>query len=350
MIKFLPLIQTKWSLIGKQLQIPDSTLNKISEECHGPSKDTQCCIMMLEELVKTNKNITLSKFLQVINSPLVDLAKESSSTEQCITCLDQSSNIQDMDTVPDSPDEVDRKFALMIAKVVTHLNKSNIDLDLLVNMLTHYRSRTSPKRIVQPEVYQSVNNISDLISSMQDNGYINHADLSWLRFLVKGNCSKALEEITMYEEDSLIADMIKFSNIPKYNHQNDAYLVAVTKNQLEKVTCKNMNETKSIVAPLVMLEPTDVITESGAIGSVHFHWKILFISDLKVELPHTITAGIKQACISLGVLKIGILTKQKSEFVIIEDLPVINGILVICVAKYCITNKLTVHYLKTRRS
>ena len=326
MMNFVPLMRTKWSLIGKQLHIPDSILNKISEECHGPSKDTQCCIKMLRELVKTNENITLSKFLQVINTPLVDLAKESSSIEQCIKdfiCLDQ---LSDMNIVPGPPDKIDRKFALMIAKVIKLLNNSNIDLDLLKHMLAHYRGRGSLNKI-EPEIYHRKDSISNLISSLQDNGYISHTDLSWLKFLVEDNCDEALEEIKKYEEDSLIADMIKWSNKPNCKHQNGIFLVAVTKNQPENVTCKDMNEIKSTAAQMVGLETTDIITESGAIGSVHFHWRILFISDLRVELPNIITAEIKQACIHLGVVQIGILTKQKSDFVAIEDLVVTKGML-----------------------
>ena len=329
MMNIVSLIQTKWSLIGKQLQIPDSILNKISEECHGPSKDTQCCIKMFNELVKANKNITLSEFLQVFITPFVGLAKDSSSIEQCvkdITCLDQSSNVQDMNTAPGAPDKIDRKFALMIAKVVKHLNDSNIDLDLLIHMLAHYRGRGSQSKI-EPKIYQNIDSISDLISSLQDNGYISHTDLSWLKFLVEDNCHEALEVIKKYEEDSLVADMIKWTNKPNYKHQNGTYLVAVTKSQPENVTCKVVNETKSIAAQMVGLEPTDIKTETGAIGSVHFHWRILFISDLHVELPSTITAEKKQACIKLGVLKIGILTEHKSEFVVIEDLAVTKGML-----------------------
>ena len=332
MMNFVPLMRTKWSLIGKQLQIPDSILNKISEECHGPSKDMQCCIKMLREFVKTNKNITLSEFLQVINTPLVDLDKESSSIEQHVkdfTYVDQSSN---MTTAPGPPDKIDGKFASMLAKVSIILNNSSIDLNLLIYKLAHYRGRGSPNKI-EPRIYQNKDSFSSLISSLQDNGYISHADLSWLKFLVE-NCNEALKEIKKYEEDSLIADMIKWSNKPNYEHQNGTYLVAVTRSQPENVTCKDMNETKSTAAQMVGLETTDMITVSGAIGSVHFHWRILFITDLHVELPNIITAEIKQACIHLGVLQIGILTKQKSEFVAIEDLVVTKGMLFVYV-RYC---------------
>ena len=329
MINAVPLIQTKWSVIGKQLQIPDSTLNRISDECNVPSKDTWCCVKMLNELVKENKRITLSEFFQVIHTPFVDLAKESSSIEQRvkdITCIDNSSGVQNVSTIPSPPDEVERKFSLMIAKVV-RMNNSKVELDLLVDMLAHYRCRVSSERI-NPEVYEGKNNISSLISSLQDNGYINHADLSWLEFLVKENCCEALQEINKYKEECLAADKIKWSHKPNYKHPNGTFIVAVTKNQPQDVTCKDVTEAKSIVAQMIRVQPTDLITETGAVGSVHFHWRILFSPHVNIKLPSVITSEMNQACTNMGVLQIGILTEQKIEFVAIKDVIVTKGKLI----------------------
>ena len=323
MMNTVPLIQTKWPLIGKELKIPDIALNKISEEYDIPSKDTCCCIKMLTELLNENKNINISEFLRAINVPHMGLKNVSSLIEQHLKdfgCSDGAS--QSMISKP-SFHEDDARYALMISKVINHLEDSKIELSLLVNMLKHYRSKISKEKI-PPVVYASATTVSDLISSLQDHGYINHIDLDWLKFLAHSSC-EAVKEIEEYK-NCLIADKIKWSNIPNRKHCN-GYLVAVTNAQPEDVTLKDINETKSIAANVMGLKPTDAVIETGAVGSVHFHWRILFCPHSNIELPTVITAEIKQVCINAGVLQIGILLEQKSKFVTIEDLIVTKGIL-----------------------
>ena len=323
MLNIVPLIQTKWSLIGKELKISDIALNKISEECDIPLEDTHCCIKMLTELLDENKNINISDFLRTINIPHIGLQNMSSVIEKHLKdfgCSDRAS--QSMISRP-SFHEDDAKYALMIAKVIEHLEDAKIKLSLLVNMLRQYRTKFSREKI-PPVIYEDITNVSDLIYSLQDHGYIKHTDLVWLKYLAQSSC-EAIKEIKEYEKCS-IADKIKWSNKPNYEHQN-GYLVAVTKNQPEDVTLKNMNETKSIVTHLVGLKPTDAVIETGAVGTVHFHWRILFCPLLNIELPSVINAIIKEVCTNVGVLQIGILFEQKSKFVAIENLIVTEGIM-----------------------
>ena len=322
MLNIVPMIQTKWSLIGKELKMSDIALNKISEECDKTLEDTHCCIKMLTALLNENKNINLSEFLRAINVPHMGLRNVSSLIEQHLKDFGCSDRASQSTIARPSFHEDDAKYAVMIAKVIEHLEDSKVKMTVLINMLRQYRSKFSGEKI-PPDVYQDVTNISDLICSLQDHGYINHKDLVWLKYLAQSSC-EAIKEIEVYE-NCLIADKLKWSNKPTYGHRNGC-LVAVTENKPEDVTLKNTNEAKCFATHLVGLKPTDAVIETGAVGTVHFHWRILFYPLLNIELPSVVNAKIKQACINMGILQIGILFEQKSKFVAIEDLIVPKGI------------------------
>ena len=324
MLNIVPMIQTKWSLIGKELKMSDIALNKISKECDKTLEDTHCCIKMLTELLNENKNINISEFLRAINVPHMGLTNVSSLIEQQLKDLGCSDRTSQSTIARPSFHEDDAKYALMIAKVIEHLEDSKVKITVLVNMLRQYRTKFSGEKI-PPDLYKGITNVSDLVCSLQDHGYINHKDLVWLKYLAQSSC-EASKEIEVYE-NSLIADKIKWSNKPNYGDHNGC-LVAVTKNQPEDVTLKNMNETKHLATQLVGLKSTDVVFETGAVGSVHFHWRILFCPLLNIELPSVVNAKVQQACINTGILQIGILSERKSEFVAIEDLIVLKDLIV----------------------
>ena len=321
MLRTVSLIQNKWQIIGKELKLSDKTLNRISQEtctCNRHLEATHCCIKMLRELLTENKGITISEFLNATKIPFVGLNNVSSLIEKHLKdpeCL-VNTVISDSETsikVAKPPTPGERKFTLMIAKVIEHLKNSEVTLSLLLTMLEQYECSSSHDRL-PPETYQGVESFSELIASLRKHEYVSHVDLSWLKFLLEDNCPKALAEIEKYESSS-IAERILWTDQPKYAYCNGIHLVAVTNNKPECATIGDMALAKATTADFVKLKTTDIITESGGISSVHFHWRILFSLHLDIELPSTVTYEMSVCCTRANITHIGILSEQSSKFI-----------------------------------
>lgn len=322
MLRTVPLIQSKWQIIGKELKLSDKTLNKISEEtcaCNRSLEDTHCCIKMLRELLTENKGITISEFLNATKVPFVGLSNVSSLIEkqlkdpECLVNTGISDSKVTSVKVAKLPTPGERKFTLMIAKVIEHLKKSEVTLSLLLTMLEQYECSRSHDRL-PPEVYQGVRSFSELITLLRKHEYVSHVDLSWLKFLLEDNCPKALAEIEKYENSS-IAEKILWTDQPKYAHRNGIHLVAVTNGKPECTTIRDMALAKVTAAEVAELKPTDVITESGGTSSVHFHWRILFRLHSDIELPSTVTYEMSLRCKKASITHIGILSGHSSKII-----------------------------------
>ena len=320
MLRTVPLIQSKWQIIGKELKLSDKTLNRISEEtciCNRNLEATHCCIKMLRELLTENRGITISEFLNATKIPFVGLSNVSSLIEKHLKDPEWLVNTVISDSasnkVAKPPTSGERKFTLMIAKVIEHLNNSEVTLSLLLTMLEQYECSKSQDRL-PPEAYQGVKSFSELITSLRKHEYVSHVDLSWLKFLLEDNCPRALAEVEKYENSS-IADKILWTDQPKYAHRNGIHLVAVTNNNPECVTISDMALAKATTAEFANLKPTDIITESGGTSSVHFHWRILFRLHSEIELLSTVTYDMSSRCKSANITHIGILCGQSSKII-----------------------------------
>ena len=322
MLRTVPLIQSKWQIIGKELKLSDKTLNRISQEacvCNKNLEATHCCIKMLQELLTENKGITISEFLNATKIPFVGLSNVSSLIEKHIKDPEWLVNTDTPDSdatavkVAKPPTPGERKFTLMIAKVIEHLKNSEVTLSLLLTMLEQYEcSRLHDK--LPPEAYQGVKSFSELFTSLRKHEYINHVDLSWLKFLLEDNCPKAIAEIEKYENSS-IAEKILWTDQPKHAHRNGTHLFAVTNGKLECITTGDMALAKDTTAEFAQVKPTDIITESGGTSSVHFHWRILFNLDLDIELPSTVTYEMSLRCKRANITHIGILSEWSSKII-----------------------------------
>ena len=339
MLRTVPLIQSKWQIIGKELKLSDKTLNRISQEtctCSRNLEATHCCIKMLQELLTENKGITISEFINATKIPFVGLSNVSSLIEKDLKdpeWLVNTSTDSEATSVkvakPPTPGE--RKFTRMIAKVIEHLNNSEVTLSLLLTMLEQYECSRSHDRL-PPEAYQGVKSFSELITSLRKHEYISHVDLSWLKFLLEDNCPKAIAEIEKYENSS-IAEKILWTDQPKYAHRNGIHLVAVTNARPECTTISDMALAKVTAAEFAELKPTDIITESAGTSSVHFHWRILFKLHSDIELLSTVTYEMSLRCKNANITHIGILSEQSSKIIDVryQGMYICYNFFVICI-------------------
>lgn len=322
LLRTVPLIQSKWQIIGKALKLTDKTLNRISEEtcpCHRNLEVTHCCVKMLKEVLTENKGITINEFLNATKIPFIGLNNVSPLIEKHLKNPDwlasttNTSNTKALSVKGPKrpPTESERKYFQMLGKVIEHLNNSEVTVSLLLNMLEQYGCLDDE---FPPEVYQNVKSFSELITSLRKHQYISNLDLSWLKFLVKENCPEAFEVIEKYENTSL-AEKIVWTDQPKYAHRNGTHVVGVTDFNPECVTVGDMTAAKDVIADVVGLKPTDIITESAGISSVHFHWRVRFRLHSIAELLSEVTYDMMIRCKRAHITHIGILSKQKCKII-----------------------------------
>lgn len=302
------LIQTHWYIIGLRLDLPEEVLKEFwtsASQLEASPKETYCCCKMLLYWHKKEKNLTFEKFRNAVNFPpfcfdeMFPLIKSLLLNEIANKSHFLSNKVID----------TDRQYATMIAEVVELLDQCNVSLAKYKHYLDHCKSERLQKRNIDKFVYEHAANFSDLISALEDNGYITHADLSWLKYLVYdvANSTEALSVIEKYEETN-VAQKLHWSSLSKVQALKGTFLVAKTDKSPALLSGKDVSKTKSAAAKLANIDETDAVLHSAGVGSVILYWKVS--NSVRLEVPEFITLSLSQACRKAGITHIGTVVNQ----------------------------------------
>ena len=296
-------IKDHWYIIGIRLKVSEKHLNNIWEDsCKAGviSKEVFCCCKMLNVWYKKGNNLTVGKFLSAVSLSPLGLSDKIPLIRSIL--LDSSSAKSVHDASHLKLDEIQKQFALMIVEVTKIIDDSDIDLDTFRLFLNHCKDTRTNKAKIDSSVYEKATSFSDMISSLEINGFITHLELSWLKYLVGdvANSTKALDVIKSYEQLN-IAHMLHWCSDAK---QDGTFLFARTDNIPELVSGSDVSKAKSVTTKLFGIEETDVLLDSAGVGSVVIYWRVC--SNEIDQFPRMITASLKQMCNEACITQVGV--------------------------------------------
>ena len=309
------LIQNHWYTVGTRLDLPEDDLKKLWTEASQLKvfpKETYCCCKMLLYWHKEGKIQTVEHFLHAINFPPFCFDETLPLIKNIL--LDETTDKSVFSALPNEVNDTDRQFALLITEVAEILSKCNVDLDKYKQYLDHCKSVRSLKGDVDKHAYEHATNFSDLIRALENNGYITHAELSWLKYLVHdvANSSEALHVIQKYEAMN-VAQMLHWHSISKAQASHEKFLMAKTDKSPAMLNGEDLSNVKSATTKFIGINETDAMLNSAGVGSVIIYWKVA--DDVRVELPESITQSLSRLCSKAGITHIGTVVNQNVTLV-----------------------------------
>ena len=309
------LIQNQWFVIGLRLKLSEVTLTDIWNEATKAdvfSKESYCCCKMLLHWYVTEKDLSLTNFLEAVQFPPLGLEKKISAIKSLLADKTVDESVY-ADTSSEL-DETEKRYTLMIAEVIKIISKCDTTLDDFKLVLRHSKNIHTNKRKIDELVYEKASSFSTLIDSLQSSGFITHTELSWLKYLVHdvAKSDEALSVIKRYEESN-IAHKVYWKNLSKTEHLQGTYIVAKTSKDPSMLTGDDISQTKSAAVKMVGLHETDILFNSAGVGSVIIYWKLY--SDAVVELPDTITPVLKKMCYATNITHIGTIVNQTTTLI-----------------------------------
>ena len=310
------------------------------------SRNVHCCCKMLTEWHKRGNDVTIEKFLQAVNFGPLGLDKKVDIIKSIL--LDESSDKSVFTASLSTPDEIEKQYALMIVQVTKIISESDTDLNIFKQFLRQFKNSQTHKSKIDKEIYENSSDFSDLVDSLQNNGYITQTELSWLKCLVHdvANSSEALWVIERYEEMN-IAHKLYWHN---GGHLHGTYLMAKTNKDPASLSGSDVSKVKSAAVKIAKLDETDALFNSAGVGSVIIYWKVS--SDIVIELPESITLTLRQMCYEVGVTHIGTVFKRKSTLVEVQQLKIDHGRqrLVLCLFVTALTNSNELHSQEIKKT
>jgi len=321
------MIQNHWYVIGTRLSISQESLKKVWEDSLDVdihSRNVYCCCKMLAEWHQGEDNVTIKHFLNAVNIGPLGLDKKIDVIKRIL--LDESPDKSVFSAPSIAPDEIEKQYALMIVEVIKIISESDTDLNTFKQFLNQCKHSHTSKSKIDKEIYENSSQFSDLVDSLQNNGYITQTELSWLKCLVwdVANSEKALQVIERYEEMN-IAHKLHWHNS---EHLRGTYLMVKTNKDPASLHVNDISKVKSAAVKLANLDETDALFNSAGVGSVIMYWKVS--DDIMIELPDTITLALRQICIVVGITHIGTIFKRKSTLVEVEQIKLVEQMKINC--------------------
>ena len=319
-------------MIGIRLNISEESLKKIWADALDidiQSRNVYCCCKMLAEWHKGGNDVTIKKFLQAVNVVPLGLDKKIDVIKNIL--LDQSSAESVFNAPSSTPDEIEKQYALMIVQVTKIISESDTDLNTFKQFLNQCKNSHTYKSKIPKEIYENSSQFSDLVDSLQNNGYVTQTELSWLKCLVwdVAKNDEALQIIKRYEEMN-IAHKLHWHD---GSHLYGTHLMVKTNKDPALLSGIDISKVKSAAVKLAKLDETDALLDSAGVGSVIMYWKVS--SDIMIDLPDTITLVLRQMCNKVGITHVGTVFKRKSTLVEVKQMKISRGKLCIGALSVC---------------
>ena len=331
LMNIVPHIQEKWSEIGTMLKFSPHKLNEFwqrgdKHQIPVESRKTFCCIQMLQHWVETSDSTSIDELITAINVPYIGLGHKIPSIKAALRAELSASFDSTGEFSMKPPEKFEQSYIDMKANFCKELSKSQ---HRITDILLHLQLCE-----IKSEIFTKITDLPTLVKALEKNNLLNKTDLSWLKYIATSlKCSKAIEIVENYET-LLFADKIIWSS----EHPKGTYLVGKISKNSEFVTIKDSSDAKSVASRIVQLKETDSMSDFYQTGSVIVYWKVF--KDVTINIPNSISVLLARECKNVDLTHIGILMDGRLNLKCIDEL---TGIYI------SYNNKLTVHYLKTRR-
>lgn len=315
----IPIIYTKWSLIGFVLGLTTDTVNKIAAEIRtrlsSDNRDFEicCCISMLLVWFN-NENAAIQKFVKIIEYPFLSFSSDEIIKLKQIIDSSLKGNLMNIcitkSQKPPSPDE--HKFNMMLSNVTCKLKKSSSTID---ECTSEYLLLSS----LDPSVWQNVTDWTQLIKNLKDFNRIYAID--WLKNICDvAQCSEATRIIKDYEEitkERLLTTGILWGIPDSFSHGT----VQTKTNGLPQYnTYQHYDIAKQATIKLLECDPKDLMPLSASVGSVSYYWKVSFEFVLHLNLRNTVSQTLMSFCQKADITEFTVTAGTRRETLLLHEL------------------------------
>lgn len=326
LLNCVPILSSKWSLIGRMLELPVSVINNIADAHKSLSHSkyqyqSVCCAAMLIEWLNIQKDVTPEHFFQVMEYSSVNFSCDEIAELKSI----MSSSFKTISTnpvfcktePPKVPNEHERKFTKMIFNVLRSLRNSHRDFYEVLDELSFSHEN------MDSLLLQNVTDWKSLIQSFRKNNLITLFDVDWLEYLAEdvADCPEAVEVINNYRKDIgsfQLVDKIHWEEIP--NGCNKEIIQTTSSELPQNINCQHIHQAKSVTVELLQCKKIDLLPNTASVGSVSYNWKISTGLRFTIKIPKSASQKLKNLCDNLSITQITIIVGQSKEVIIINQL------------------------------